>query len=119
MDEIILSKAESSRCVLLTHDLGFGKLMAFSGKRLPSVVIFRLEKLNAAILSGLLVKNWPLIEKPLLEGAIIVIEENHVRIRRLPIGRLNEEGFFSLHEPRAAYRVGKLKRRRKKSQKKK
>ncbi|HEY57982.1 MAG TPA: DUF5615 family PIN-like protein, partial [Anaerolineae bacterium] len=32
--------------VLLTHDLDFGELVAASGARLPSVVVFRLRNMR-------------------------------------------------------------------------
>jgi predicted nuclease of predicted toxin-antitoxin system len=115
VDEVVLSKAESYDAVLLTHDLGFGRLMAFSKKNQPSLVIFRVQKLNAEILAGLLMKFWPQIEKPLKEGAIVIIEERDVRIRRLPIGGTELEGELSAQEPRAVYRAkpGKGKRKAK------
>jgi predicted nuclease of predicted toxin-antitoxin system len=105
-DETVLSLAESQGAVLLTHDLGFGKLLAFSQKEKPSVVIFRLEKLNSEILEGILLKDWGLIERPVLLGAIVVIEENDVRIRRLPIGGTGLEGLPEVHEAPAVYKAG-------------
>jgi predicted nuclease of predicted toxin-antitoxin system len=39
-DDEILDKALKEHRVILTHDLDFGKLIAFSGKTLPSVVTF-------------------------------------------------------------------------------
>jgi predicted nuclease of predicted toxin-antitoxin system len=103
-DETVLSNAVARGSVLLTHDLDFGKLMAFSGKSAPSIVIFRLQRLNAAILADLFLKSWPLVEKPLLEGAIVVIERDDVRIRRLPIGEINLPSGPTVQERPAVYR---------------
>ncbi len=105
-DEVILSLAESRGSVLLTHDLDFGKILAFSGKSRPSVVIFRTQKMTVANLAGNLEKNWSIIEEPLINGAIIIIEKDDVRIRRLPIGEFNPPGFHEIH---SIYKPGKPK----------
>ena len=120
VDETVFSLAESRNSTLLTHDLGFGKLLAFSQKNKPSIVIFRLERLNASILERLLMKHWSLIERPLSLGAIVVIEENDVRIRRLPIGEGYPEDLPGAQESPAIYRAGKpkTKQRKKKTGKK-
>ncbi len=95
--------AISREAILLTHDLDFGKLLAFSGMSAPSVVIFRMQRLDASGLTGALEKNWALIEKPPVMGAIIAIEKNDVRIRRLPIGEMDPLRGLSAHEPQAVY----------------
>ena len=41
-DSAILDRARREGRVLLTHDLGFGELLAAGGMRLPSVIVFRL-----------------------------------------------------------------------------
>src|SRR5215204_2115844 len=40
--------ARQSERIILTHDLDFGALMAISGERLPSVMIFRLTDMKPA-----------------------------------------------------------------------
>ena len=82
--DIFLKAATESR-ILLTFDLDFGEILALSGERKVSVVLFRLhntrtphviERLNLALAQS----------KMILEtGAILVIEENRVRTRRLPL----------------------------------
>ncbi len=47
LDGEILEKARSEGRVLLTHDLGFGELLAASGGDLPSVIVFRLKDMRA------------------------------------------------------------------------
>ena len=42
-DKKILEIALSERRIILTHDLDFGDLLAASGAKLPSVIIFRLK----------------------------------------------------------------------------
>jgi len=46
-DEQVLAKAEAEQRILLTFDLDFGELLALSGGRAPSVVLFRLRNTRA------------------------------------------------------------------------
>ena len=45
-DSEIMDKALNEQRSILTHDQDFGKLLAFSGEELPSVVIFRLRNMR-------------------------------------------------------------------------
>jgi predicted nuclease of predicted toxin-antitoxin system len=82
--DIFLKAATESR-ILLTFDLDFGEILALSGERKVSVVLFRLhntrtphviERLKLALAQS----------KTILEtGSVVVIEENRVRTRRLPL----------------------------------
>jgi predicted nuclease of predicted toxin-antitoxin system len=84
-DSDIFLKAATESRILLTFDLDFGEILALSGERKVSVVLFRLhhtrtphviERLKLALAQS----------KTILEtGAILVIEENRVRTRRLPL----------------------------------
>jgi len=47
LDSEILDKARNEKRILLTHDLGFGELLAVSGSELPTVIIFRLKDKRA------------------------------------------------------------------------
>lgn len=84
-DVDILELARQNNEVILTHDLDFGTLLAFNNASSPSVVIFRIEKINSKIFAELLIQNWADIEQPLQDGAIAIIEPTSIRIRSLPI----------------------------------
>jgi predicted nuclease of predicted toxin-antitoxin system len=84
-DLAITENARANGEVILTHDLDYGYLLAFSGESVPSVVIFRLHDTHPDNLLTRLMSTWHEIEAPLLEGAIVVMEDAAVRIRRLPI----------------------------------
>jgi len=86
-DLIILEFAEQSGEVILTHDTDYGTLLTLHQKSRPSVILFRLEQLNAVILLELLEANLLSLERDLIEGAIVLVEENSIRIRKLPIKR--------------------------------
>jgi len=48
-DQTILNEARENEEVILTHDLDFGTLLAFSKTAKPSVIIFRIEKINSLV----------------------------------------------------------------------
>jgi len=81
----IVTEARINHEVLLTHDLDYGHILAFSGQSTPSVIIFRLRNIDPANLSAQLIKAWPRVEGALTEGAIVILEDAAVRIRKLPI----------------------------------
>jgi len=84
-DSGILEIARQAEEVIITHDLDFGRLLAFSGERMPSVILFRIHHINAEVFHELLVQNWEIIAEPLATGALVVIEMESIRVRMLPI----------------------------------
>jgi len=70
---------------VLTFDLDFGTILASSKNVSPSTLIFRLSDLRPVNVNNLLSKILPLVEKPLCTGSIIIIEQDRIRIRKLPI----------------------------------
>jgi len=60
-------------------------VLAFSGEAVPSVIILRLRNAHPDNLFAAIVQTWPEIEEPLLEGAIVALEDAAFRVRRLPI----------------------------------
>ena len=86
-DLIIIQEAVNSGEVILTHDTDFGTLLSFFSTTKPSVVLFRIDKVNASLFFTLLTDNWSIISKPLEDGALIIVEEDKFRIRDLPIFR--------------------------------
>jgi predicted nuclease of predicted toxin-antitoxin system len=86
-DRQIVEAAKASHEVILTHDLDYGQLLAFSGDVRPSVVIFRCRNILPVALFELMRKNWDEWGPALEEGALIIVEDAAARIRRLPIGR--------------------------------
>jgi predicted nuclease of predicted toxin-antitoxin system len=84
-DSDILDKARQEQCILLTHDLDFGELVAASEARLPSVIIFRLRNMHPErvnhYLRGIIVQH----QEALAQGAVMSVTEGQVRVRLLPI----------------------------------
>ena len=84
-DPGVLKKARDEDRVLLTHDLDFGELVAASGERLPSVVIFRLRNMQPNQVNHYLKRVMTEYRDPLEDGAIVSVAEGQVRSRALPI----------------------------------
>ena len=86
-DPEIINAAKAGGEVIITHDLDYGHLLAFSGEAAPSVIIFRVRNTHPEALFRRLTECWVDIEEPLRRGAIVTVEDAAVRIRLLPIVR--------------------------------
>jgi predicted nuclease of predicted toxin-antitoxin system len=87
-DEDVLTLAAHENRVMLTFDLDFGHILAASHEQAPSVIIFRIsnarpERVNAHLESVL---RDVAVALALGDGAILVIEDQRRRVRKLPIG---------------------------------
>lgn len=86
-DRSILETAKEHGEVVLTHDLDYGHLLAFSGDVRPSVIIFRRRSVLPEDLFMAVHRNWPELSSALEAGALVILEDSALRIRPLPIGR--------------------------------
>ncbi len=84
-DSDILRKALEEERILLTHDLDFGELVAASGGRLPSVVIFRLRNMRPDAVHPALRQVLMRYSVELTQGVILSVTEGQVRLRFLPV----------------------------------
>jgi predicted nuclease of predicted toxin-antitoxin system len=84
-DPAILEKARTERWILLTHDLDFGDLMAASGDKLPSIVVFRLRNMHPEHVSRHLKAIIAEYHNALDQGVAISVTEGQVRVRLLPL----------------------------------
>jgi predicted nuclease of predicted toxin-antitoxin system len=84
-DAAALEKARGEDRILLTFDLDYGDLLAASGQRLPSVIIFRLRDQTPAVVTPRLLEVLSQQAAPLSAGVIITVEDNRYRVRALPI----------------------------------
>lgn len=84
-DEEVLSWAAANGFVLLTHDLDFGTILAFSGAATPSVIQIRSEDLRPEVLVGRVASTVGQLAETLAEGAIVTIEPARDRVRILPL----------------------------------
>jgi predicted nuclease of predicted toxin-antitoxin system len=84
-DAEILRKARQENRILLTHDLDFGELLAASGARLPSVIIFRLRNMRPAQVNQVLSVIGAEYATVLQTGCILSVTEHQIRVRPLPV----------------------------------
>ena len=84
-DAEIMAEAAEHQETIITHDLDYGHLLAFSGYTVPSVIIFRLRHTGPKRLFTRLSNAWQEIGQPLQQGAIVILEDATTRIRPLPI----------------------------------
>jgi len=84
-DSEILEYAAKNDMIVLTADLDFGDILAYTGFKKPSVIIFRLKDPSPDHVNSLLLLAIPRIKDSLDKGAIVVIEDNRIRIRELPV----------------------------------
>jgi|ERR1017187_664759 predicted nuclease of predicted toxin-antitoxin system len=85
VDEEILARALSENRTLVTLDADFHSLLALSQASKPSVIRIRIEGLRAEDLHELLQDVIRHCESDLKAGAMISVQENRIRVRRLPI----------------------------------
>ena len=77
--------AKDNGYTIITEDLNFGAILAYTKEIAPSVIILRVGNLNTDQINQLLRKTLPSIID--IKNCIIVIERARIRIRKLPIER--------------------------------
>jgi predicted nuclease of predicted toxin-antitoxin system len=86
-DDEILARAAHEDRVLISADTDFGGLLAARGATLPSVILDRRRTRRRPHEQVMvLLANLGALEEDLNAGAIAVIDDRGIRIRRLPIG---------------------------------
>ena len=86
-DEEVLARAAAEGRVLVSADTDFGGLLAAREVVVPSVVLFRRRtRRRPHEQAMILLTNLAVIEEDLDTGAIAVVDDAGIRIRRLPIG---------------------------------
>lgn len=85
-DERILEKAANENRIILTADMDFGHILAFTKSGFVSVIQFRLFDLSPNYLISRLDTVFERFSHELsTEKVIITIQENKMRIKKLPI----------------------------------
>lgn len=85
-DPVILGRAVDDQRVLITLDTDFGALVAHSRATVPSIVLFRGEVTRwSDRQAALLLANLDAVAEDLRAGAVVVLGDSRLRVRRLPI----------------------------------
>jgi predicted nuclease of predicted toxin-antitoxin system len=80
-----LEYARRENRVVLTQDLDFSSLLALSGLDRPSLITLRLSETHPKITALKILRAVRLLEQKLAEGCAVTIEDQAIRLRKLPI----------------------------------
>ncbi len=85
-DPVVLQRAQTDERVLVSADTDFGGLLSRSRATGPSILLIRrLTGRRAAEQSAIILANLDQIAEDLTAGAVVVISDDRIRIRRLPM----------------------------------
>ena len=86
LDEAVLERARADGQVLISADTDFGGLLARSKASNPSVILIRrLVGRRAAEQASIILANLDQVAEDLATGAVVVLHEDLLRVRRLPM----------------------------------
>jgi predicted nuclease of predicted toxin-antitoxin system len=84
-DSEIMAWAKQNDCVVFTHDLDFGTMLALTQADGPSVIQVRTQDVTPAAIGKLVTNALRQFQAELERGALIVVDEAKVRARILPL----------------------------------
>ena len=84
-DPEIMDWARDRGCIVFTHDLDFGALLAATGARGPSVIQVRTQDVTPGHLGKLVADVLEVHRSALQHGALVVADEAKQRVRILPL----------------------------------
>lgn len=85
-DDVVLAAARDADAVLISSDTDFGELLARSNADEPSVILLRRQEgRRASEIASLILANLQAVADDLASGAIVVLDDERVRIRSLPL----------------------------------
>ncbi|MHB8280995.1 MAG: DUF5615 family PIN-like protein [Candidatus Humimicrobiaceae bacterium] len=84
-DEDIIDLAIREESTIITQDLDFSYLLAKRRMSKPSLITLRINIIKPVRVAKVLEMVLPQIESELNKGSIVIVEEERIRIRKLPI----------------------------------
>jgi len=84
-DDRVVAKAKDEERIIVTHDLDFGRIVALSGRSVPSIVTLRLADMTPKHVNSALEIVLRDAILSLERGALVTITDSGIRIRELPI----------------------------------
>ncbi|MCX6459147.1 MAG: DUF5615 family PIN-like protein [Actinobacteria bacterium] len=86
-DETIIRYAKTNSCVILTHDLDFGIILAIGGLDAPSVIQLRAQAVRPSDMGEQLLAAIQAASAYLVSGALVTVTKDRHRVTVLPIRR--------------------------------
>lgn len=80
-----MAYAKANRCVVRTHDLDFGTILAATGGDKPSVVQIRSEDVSPDAIGKPVIEALRQMTSELEPGALLSFNPNHMRVRIFPL----------------------------------
>lgn len=90
-DSEIMAYAGAHGCVVLTHDLDFGSILAATHGEKPSVVQIRAADVSPDVIGRQVVIALRQMATELEQGALITVDPNRTRLRVLPLLTRNRQ----------------------------
>jgi len=84
-DSIIINYALKSKRIVVSADTDFGTLLALNDASKPSFILFKRSDKRPVVLLELLLHCIDAIRDDLEKGAVAVLEDSRIRLRKLPI----------------------------------
>ena len=84
-DDEVVEIAIGEERIILTHDLDFSRIVALSAAERPSVISFRLNNMRGQNVIAYLKEVIDHFADNLESGALISVQEDAIRVRRLPV----------------------------------
>ena len=84
-DDEVRALARKEARILVSADTDFGELLARSGAALPSLILFRQGNRSPEHRAAMLIGNLSQVAEDLEAGAVVVLTDDRIRIRRLPL----------------------------------
>jgi len=84
-DAEIMAYAKANHCVVLTHDLDFGAILAATHGEKPSVVQIRSEDVSPEVIGQAVIAALHQMAFELEEGALLTVDPKRTRLRLLPL----------------------------------
>jgi predicted nuclease of predicted toxin-antitoxin system len=85
-DDQLLALADEQARVVVSGDTDFGALLALTRSRSPSVILFRSRNVpHAEDQAAIIIEHLDDIADDIEHGAVIVVTDNRIRVRRLPL----------------------------------
>jgi predicted nuclease of predicted toxin-antitoxin system len=86
LDEDIFARAAEEDRILISCDTDFATILALRREKRPSVIVFRRQTQRRPEKQlSLLLLNLPALREDLDTGAIVVFDQDRIRVRSLPV----------------------------------
>ena len=93
-DRELFDWAKRNGAVVITRDIGFSNILAATNFDAPSVVLDRSTDSFSASVFSIILRALQQADEQLRQGAMVVVTENRLRIRMLPLKQDSNEPNF-------------------------